>query len=141
MARSLTTTKSAKELLTDRPRWIVFDQIRRLVGDASRGHRASLLLSDLDELLTEDEQNRALGDGLVALTRRAEELLRITPTPPPPPEPGWATVLEKSVRVDDPARLSESLRALTSEVESAAGGAGELRVEVTVVVTRREIQR
>jgi hypothetical protein len=86
MGRSLTTAESARRLLTERPRWIVFGQVRHLVHDSSRGHRAGLLLADLSKLLAADEVNSMLADGLTELTRRAEELLRISP-PPPPPEP------------------------------------------------------
>ena len=79
-----------------------------------------------------------LADGLADLTRRAEELLRVAP--PPPPE-GWKTVLSKAVRVEDPAQLSAALRSLADEVESAAAGAGELRVDLSATVARREPER
>lgn len=142
MGRSLTTAESARRLLTERPRWIVFEQVRNLVHDSSRGHRASLLLADLNKLLSSDEVNLMLADGLTELTRRAEELLRVSPPPPPPPppepEPGWKTVLDKSLSIDDPAKLAESLRELASEVEQAAAGADDIRVELSAVVTRRE---
>lgn len=142
MGRSLTTAESARRLLTERPRWIVFAQVRNLVHDSSRGHRASLLLADLNKLLSSDEVNLMLADGLTELTRRAEELLRVSPPPPPPPppepEPGWKTVLDKSLRIDDPTKLAESLRQLASEVEQAAAGADEIRVELSAIVTRRE---
>jgi hypothetical protein len=141
MGRSLTTAESARRLLSERPRWIVFQQVRNLVHDSSRGHRASLLLEDLSKLLSSDEVNSMLADGLTELTRRAEELLRVSPTPPlptPEAEPGWKTVLDRSLRVDDPAMIAESLRQLAADVEHAATGADEIRVELSAVVTRRE---
>jgi hypothetical protein len=141
MGRSFTTAESARRLLTERPRWIVFEQILNLVHDGSRGHRATLLLEDLSRVLSADEVNQMLADGLAELTRRSEELLRVTLPPAPPQEPGWKTVLHKSIRVDDPARLAELLRSLTSEVEDAAAGAGALRVDLSAVVARREPNR
>ena len=143
MGRSLTTAEAAHRLLTERPRWIVFEQVRNLVGDPGKGHRASLLLADLNALLTADEINRMLADGLTELTRRAEELLRRReppPPPPPPPEPGWQTVLEKALRITEPTELAASLRELAAEVETAAAGAQGLRVQVTAKVERREPQ-
>lgn len=139
MGRSITTAEAARRLLTERSRWIVFEQVRNLVHDPGRGQRASLLLADLKALLSADEINQMLADGLTELTRRAEELLRVSPPPPPPPPPpGWTTVLDRSIRVDDPARLAESLRALAAEVEAAAAGAEELRVDVSATVARRD---
>jgi len=138
MGRSFTTAESARRLLTERPRWIVFEQVRNLVHDDSRGHRATLLLTDLNKVLSADEVNQMLADGLSELTRRSEELLRVTPPPAPPQESGWKTVLDKSIRVNDPAKLAELLRSLASEVEEAAAGPGELRVDLSAVVVRRE---
>ena len=138
MGRSLTTAESARRLLAERSRWIVFEQVRNLMGDPGKGQRASLLLTDLDALLSADEINKMLADGLTELTRRAEELLRVQPPPPPP---GWKTVLNKSTRVEDPAKLAETLRTLAEEVEAAAAGAGELRVDLSATVARREPTR
>ena len=138
MGRSLTTAQSAQRLLAERTRWIVFEQVRNLLNDAGKGHRAGLLLADLNTLLSADEVNQMLADGLADLTRRAEELLRVAP--PPPPE-GWKTVLSKAVRVEDPAQLSAALRSLADEVENAAAGAGELRVDLSATVARREPER
>jgi hypothetical protein len=143
MGRSLTTSEAARRLLTERPRWIVFEQVRNLQHDEARGHRAGLLLADLNALLTADEINQMLADGLADLTRRAEELLRVPLPPlpplPPPPTDGWKKVLDKSTRIDDPAALVEALRQLAAEVERAAEGAAELRVDVSAVVLRREL--
>jgi hypothetical protein len=141
MGRSITTADATLRLLTDRPRWILFEQVRNLVHDASRGHRASHLLEDLAKLLSADEINQMLADGLADLTRRAEELLRVpSPPSPPPPEPGWRKVLDASRQIMDPAKLAGALRELASEVETAAAGASELRVDLTAVVVRRDPQ-
>lgn len=141
MGRSFTSAEATRRLLTERPRWILFEQIQNLVHDEARGQRAGLLLADLAELLSADEINRMLADGLAELMRRAEELLRVAlpPTRPrPPPQAGWKTVLEKAIRVEDPAELAEALRALANEVAVAADGATELRVDLSAVVARRE---
>ncbi|MFH1464666.1 MAG: hypothetical protein ABIO70_09795 [Pseudomonadota bacterium] len=138
MGRNLTTAESAHRLLTERPRWILFEQVRNLVGDPSKGERATILLADLRALLSSDEVNKMLAEGLTDLTRRAEELLRVRPPPPPP---GWKTVYNKSLRVVDPAELAQTLRTLAEEVEAAAAGATELRVDLSAVVARREPTR
>jgi hypothetical protein len=140
MGRSLTTGDSTRRLLAERPRWIVFEQVRNLVHDDTRGHRASLLLADLTKLLSSDEVNSMLADGLTDLTRRAEELFRVSFPPAPLAEPGpaWRTVYEKSLRVDDPSKLADALHKLTAEVEQAVSGADEIRVEFVAVVKRRE---
>ena len=135
MGRNLTTADTARRLLTERARWIVFGQVRNLIGDPGKGHRASMLLADLDALLSADEVNMMLADGLGELTRRAEELLRVEQPPPPP---GWKTVLSRAVRVQDPAKLSQALRDLAAEVERAADGAAELRVDLSATVARRD---
>lgn len=135
MGRSLTTAAAALSLLTERPRWIVFEQVRNLLADPGKGHRASILLADLNALLSADEVNKMLADGLADLTRRAAELLHV---PPPPQPPGWKTVLNRAVRVEDPALLAKALRDLAADVEGAAAGAAELRVDLTATVARRE---
>ncbi|MDX9722322.1 MAG: hypothetical protein RBU37_16380 [Myxococcota bacterium] len=148
MARSFTSAEAVHRLVTERSRWIVLEQVRKLVHDAARSNRASLLLEDLAKLLAADEVNQMLADGLSKLTLRAEALLRDAPPPPAPPPPtppspaplesGWTTVLEKSITAEAPSELAEALRALAAEVEQAAAGATELRVELSAVVTRRE---
>lgn len=140
MGRNYTTAEAAHRLLSERPRWIVFEQIRNLTRDPAKEHRANLLLTDLNALLSADEVNQMLADGLTELTRRAEELLHVS-VPPPEPEPGWETALSKSVRIESSDELASSLRSLAEEVEAAAAGADELRVDVSVTVTRRERKR
>lgn len=137
MSRSMSTAEAVRRLVNERPRWILFEQVRNLVHDPSREHRARLLLSDLDKLLSADEINQMLADGLVKLTQGAEDLLRV-PVPPPPLPKGWKTVLTRSVRIEDPSRLAEELRSLAAEIEEAAAGTGELRVDLSAVVARRE---
>ena len=138
MGRNLTTAQSAQRLLAERTRWIVFEQVRNLLNDPGKGNRAGILLADLNAVLSADEVNRMLADGLADLTRRAEDLLKVAP--PPPPE-GWNTVFRKSVRVEDPTQLAAALRSLADEVESAAAGAGELRVDLSATVARRESEQ
>lgn len=141
MGRSMTTADVASRLLAERPRWILFEQVRNLVRDASRGHRASMLVDDLRTLLSADEINQMLADGLAELTRRAEELLRVPgpqEPPRPPPERGWRKTLETSVNVSEPAKLAQALRDLAAEVETAAAGATELRVDLSAIVHRRD---
>ena len=138
MGRGYSTAESARRLLTETARWIVFEQVRNLLGDPGKGHRAGLLLADLNALLSADEINKMLADGLADLTRRAEELLRVRPPPPPP---GWKTVLNRSIRVEDPAVLAQTLRDLAAEVEAAASDAVELRVDLSATVARREPTR
>jgi hypothetical protein len=135
MGRSFGMAKAGHGLLSDGARWIVFAQVRQLRSDAGKGHRATALLEDLATLLRTDELNRMLADGLAELTRRAADLLHV---PPPPPPPGWKIVLDKALRVEDGARLAETLRKLADEVESAAAGATELRVDLAATVARRE---
>ena len=135
MGRGFTTAASARSLLGEESRWIVFRQVRNLAADAERGHRATLLLTDLHALLAADEVNKMLAEGLTDLTRRADDLLRIKPPDPPK---GWRTTLSKSVVVEDAALLGDALRALAAEVEGASGGPGALRVELRAVVSRRE---
>lgn len=138
MGRSFTTADAAHRLLAERARWIVFGQVQNLVDDPNKAHRAAQLLTDLTALLSTDEINKMLADGLTELTRRAEELLRVKPPPQPP---GWKTVLTKAVRVEDPSQLAAALRALAEEVETAAAGAAELRVDLSASVARREPPR
>lgn len=138
MGRNITTADAARRLLTDGPRWILFGQVKNLVHDPGRGHRATILLNDLNALLSADEVNKMLADGLTDLTRRAAELLRVVEPPPPP---GWKTVLNKSFHAEDPAGLAKALRDLAAEVEAAAAGANELRVDLSATVARRELRR
>jgi hypothetical protein len=138
MGRSYSTADATRRQLTERPRWIVFGQVRHLLADPGKGHRAGLLLADLNALLSADEVNKELAAGLNDLTRRAEELLHDPPPPPPPPQPGWKTVLRRSLRVEDPKALAQALRDLAAEVDAAAAGPGGLRVDLEATVMRRE---
>ena len=90
----------------------------------------------LNALLSADEVNQMLADGLTELTQQAEDLLRVS-APPPQPEPGWETALTKSVRIESSDDLASALRSLAEEVETAAAGADALRVDVSVTVARR----
>ncbi len=140
IARNYTSATATLRLLTERPRWVLFDQVRNLTRDPGKEHRATQLLDDLRALLSADELNQMLSDGLSNLTRRAEDVLRVE-TNPEEPDPGWTTSLSKSVRIERTADVGERLRALTKEVEEAAAGADELRVDVSVTVSRKEPKR
>lgn len=140
MGRSLSTAREIYRHLTERMRWFCFTQTRALCNDPERGAKANQLLSDLRTLLSEDELNHMFAEGLTELNRKAEELLQAQTLPPPPapPKPGWKQVLNRSLKIEDAASLSESLKSLASEVETAAAGDSDLHVEISVVVSRRE---
>jgi hypothetical protein len=140
MGRSFTTGETAKRLLTDTACWVVFGQVRNLIGDLMRGSRAEQIIADLKKLLTADEINQMLAEGLTDLTRRAAELLHRPPPPPPPPD-GWKIVLDKAWHITDGGLLADTLRQLADEIETAAADAAEIRVDVTAVVARRERKR
>lgn len=139
--RSLTTAEAARRLLVEDARWIVFRQVKALVGDAQRGHRAGLLLEELKALLSADELNKMLSEGLTELTRRAGELLRTAPSPTPPappppaPPPGEEVLLEKKLELRDAASAAQALRSIADSLESGAGG--EVRIQVQVTAWRR----
>lgn len=138
MQRSLTSAAAARRLLAEEARWIVFRQVRGLIGDPQRGNRAEFLLADLRTLLQTDEMNKMLADGLADLTRRADELLRVVAPPPPP---GWTVAMRETIEVRDLAQVAEELRALATRIESAGHGSGEVRVEVSTKVSVREPSR
>jgi len=142
MGRNMTTAAAAQRQLDEASRWIVFGQVKTLLNDEGRGHRAELLLADLNTLLSTDEINKMLAEGLTDLTRRAQDLFRVS-TPPVvaaaiPKMPGWTKVLDKTLHLEDTAKVAESLRALAAEIEKVTAGPGEMRVDVAVTVTRRE---
>ena len=138
MGRSLTTADTTHRLLTDRPRWALFGLVRDLLGDPGKGGRATILLEDLRALLAADEINKMLAEGLTDLVRRAEDLL---PVRAPPPPPGWKNVYNKTLCIQDPAALAEALRNLAADVEAAAAGPAELKVDLSATVARREPTR
>jgi hypothetical protein len=144
MGRSFSTAETARRLLSEPATWVVFGQVKHLVGESERGHRATFLLEDLKELLSADEINKMLDEGLTDLTKRASALLQVRPPPPPPPPPmppGWEVVLTELVEVLDRAKLAEELRALAVKVEGAAAQPGELKVELRATVSVREPDR
>lgn len=145
MGRSFTSAESARRLLADRPRWILFQQVRHLTHDPTRGHRAALLLADLETLLASDELHRMLADGLTELTRGAEELLRVSSRPPPPPppppepeEPEWREVCVVTRETHDRTALRSVIEELVTEAERASDGIEDVRIRLAVVVARRE---
>lgn len=132
MERNFTTAVASKRLLQEDARWIVLRQVKGLLGERERGERAKLLLSDLAELLTADEINKMLADGLAELTRRADELLRIPPPPPPPPPPvlDEELVIDESYELANPQKAADALRKLAGRLEAEGKGASRISIRI-----------
>jgi len=133
MERSFTTSAASKRLLQEDARWIVLRQVKSLLGDAERGERAKLLLQDLAALLTADEVNKMLADGLDDLTRRADELLRIPAKPPPqqPPVQDEEVVLEASNDLTSAPAAARALRELAERLEAEGKDASRIAIRIT----------
>lgn len=145
MGRSLSSATAVKARLEARSSWVMLEQARRLKDDATRSNRARILEGKVAGVLAADEINQPLGDNLGKLEREAEDLLKTEVAPKPKPvepewrvEPGWKTVVSKKRSLVEPTRLAEELRQIALEIEQAAAGAKELRVDVEFSVTRRE---
>ncbi|WP_437611922.1 hypothetical protein WMF20_07525 [Sorangium sp. So ce834] len=136
MDRNFKTAAANKHLLEEDARWILFRQVKGLLGDAERGERARSLLADLAALLTADEVNKMLADGLSGLTRRADELLRV-PTKPEPPKPpaGEMVVLEASNDLASAKAAAKALRELAERLE--AEGRDASRIEIRIRAWKR----
>ena len=121
--------------------WIVFQQVKALVGDAQRGNRAGLLLADLKALLSADEVNKMLSEGLTDLTRKAGELLRVAPVEPPrpptPPTPDEAVLFDEVKELRDGGAAAKQLRKLADTLEAAQGEGGEVRVKFQITAWKR----
>ena len=139
MGRNFTTAAAGKRLLGEDARWIVLRQVEGLLGDAERGERAKLLLQDLAALLTADEVNKMLADGLADLTRRADELLRL-PTMPRPPEPlvGEEIVLEASNDLTSASSAAATLREFAERLEGEGKDASRITIRITAWKRRPE---
>jgi hypothetical protein len=135
MGRNFTTAASSKRLLQEEARWIVLRQVQGLLGDADRRERAKLLLQDLAALLTADEVNRMLADGLRDLTRRADELLRV---PTKPPVQDEEIVLESSSDLGDSRSAADALRKLAKRLEAEGKDASRIAIRVTAWKRRSE---
>lgn len=136
MERNFTAAAASKRLLQEDARWIVLRQVDGLLGDPERGERAKLLLADLAALLTTDEVNKMLADGLGDLTRRADELLRVpTKKPPRPPVQDEEIVIDESRELGDSQTAADALRKLASRLE--AEGKGALRITIRVTAWKR----
>jgi len=139
MGRSFTTASTAKRLLQEDARWIVLRQVKGLLGNAECGERAKLLLEDLATLLTEDEINKMLADGLADLTRRADELLRV-----PISRPSSLPMDEEEVVFDEARDLANSktaaddLRKLAGRLEAEGKGASRISIRITAWRRRPE---
>ena len=141
MGRSFTTTAASKRLLQEDARWIVLRQVKAIVGDAERGERAKMLLHDLASLLTADEVNKMLADGLTDLTRRADELLRVVTKAGPDlrvPSADQAILLEASSDVDSASAAATSLRELATRLEEEARDATRISIRITAWKRRSE---
>ncbi|MBM7115735.1 hypothetical protein [Archangium primigenium] len=139
MERNFRTAAASKRLLEEDARWIVLRQVKGLLGDAERGERAKLLLQDLAALLTADEVNKMLADGLADLTRRADELLRVpTPKPPRPPVQDEEIVLEESSDLGDAQAAADALRKLAKRLETEGKGASRIVIRITAWKRRPE---
>lgn len=139
MGRNFTTATACKRLLEEDARWIVLRQVKGLFGDPERGERAKLLLQDLAALLTADEVNKMLADGLADLTRRADELLRV-PTKPQAPKPavGEEIVLEASNDLTSASSAAATLRELAERLEAEGKDASRVTIRITVWKRRPE---
>jgi hypothetical protein len=139
MERNFTTASASRRLLQEDARWIVLRQVKNLLGDAERGERAKLLLQDLAALLTADELNKMLADGLADLTRRADELLRVSVNKPsrllPPDE---EIVLDESSDLGDLQAAAEALRQLATRLEVEGTGASRIVIRLTAWKRRPE---
>lgn len=136
MARSITSAATVKALLSDDARWILFQQVRALQNEPTKKHRAAQLVSDLRELLSADELNRMLSQGLNELTRGAGELLSSAAEPPPPPPPGEKMVLTRRQELRGARAVSDGLRDLARELEEESSD-GELRVLLEVTAWKK----
>jgi len=136
MGRSFTTAAANKRLLQEDARWIVLRQVKGFLGDPERGERAKLLLEDLGALLASDEINKMLADGLADLTRRADELLRVTIKQQPPEDE--EVVLEASNNHTSAGAAAAALRKLADRLD--AEGKDASRVQIRVIAWKRRTE-
>src|SRR5262249_18377476 len=108
------------------------------LGNAERGERAKLLLQDLAALLTADEVNKMMADGLTDLTRRADELLRVPTKQPPMPPIGEEVVLEASNELTDVKSAAATLRELAERLEAEGKDASRITIRITAWKRRPE---
>ncbi|MFC4313008.1 hypothetical protein ACFPN2_28250 [Steroidobacter flavus] len=134
MSRNFTTAAANERLLMEEARWIVLRQVQGSVGDAERTERAKQLLADLAALLTADEINKMLADGLSELTRRADELLRVRPPPPG----GEDAVLDAASELVDASSAATMLRELADRIEAEGKDASRITIRVTAWKRRPE---
>jgi hypothetical protein len=137
MARNFTTAAASNRLLQEDARWIVLRQVKSLLGDAERGERAKLLLQDLAGLLAADEVNKMLADGLSELTRRADELLRVS-SARQPPAVGEEVVLEASNDLSNAKAAAKVLRELAERIEAEGKDASRVMIRITAWKRRPE---
>ena len=99
-----------------------------------------MLLQDLAGLLTADEINRMLADGLGDLTRRADELLRVStkPQPPTPSVQDEVLVLEASNDLTSATAAAKELRALAGRLEGEGQDVSRVAIRVTAWKRRQD---
>lgn len=139
MGRNYTTAAANKRLLQDDARWIVLRQVNGLVGDSERGERAKLILQDLAALLVADEINKMLADGLAELTRRADELLRVSTKQQPPKHfASEEVVLESADDLTSAASAAATLRNFAARLEAEGKDASRISIRITAWKRRSE---
>jgi ATP-dependent helicase YprA (DUF1998 family) len=81
-----------------------------------------------------------LADGLGELTRRADDLLRVTTTKPQPPKPpaGEELVLEASNDLLDAKAAASTLRELAERLEAEGKNASRISIRITAWKRRPE---
>ena len=79
-------------------------------------------------------------DGLGDLTRRADDLLRVTTTKPQPPKPpaGEEVLLEASNDLVDAKAAASTLRELAERLEAEGKDASRITIRITVWKRRPE---
>ena len=100
----------------------------------------TLLVEDLASLLSADELNKMLADGLTDLTRRAGELLRPPPIIKDPPRPptGEEIVLDASNDMADAKSAAARLRELAERLEAEGKDASRVAIRLTAWKRRSE---
>jgi hypothetical protein len=106
------------------------------VGDPLRGNRAGILLADLKALLSEDESNKMLSQGLTDLSRKAGELLRAAAAEPPPP--GEKVLFDEARELSGGAAAATELRAFADRLDAVSADGGDVRVTVHVTAWKKE---
>ncbi len=141
---SLATGAGVLAALRSDARWLNFETVRHLVAEPRTAARAQQVLDDLASALSADEVNKPLEQELAELTRRAGELIasqRAATRRPEGETRGWTPWHTESIEVEGSSGFREKLLELAAALEreiEAKNPAGELRLEVSASVLRRE---